>query len=127
MTSVRKVEVAGTVDRNVILTDLVILGLVRIKIVLPVKGRILNHTVQCESNTNGKLYGSLIQYRKRSRKAQADRTNIGIWLRTETIRTATKQLGRCLEFRVDFESDHDLPVFRQGTHAGAPSSMTLAA
>ncbi len=96
-------------ERLIVLRNLVALGQVGIEVVLARKDRPFAHlAIQRQRGQHGKLHGLGIQYRERARQADAHGTNVGIRLRTKSIRAAAKNLARGEQLHVHFEADHRL-------------------
>src|SRR5260221_9842727 len=76
------------------LRNLVALGQVRIKVILARKNRSLpNLAVQRHRSQDGVFNSLLVEYRKRSRQAEADGANVGVGLVAKARRAGTENLG----------------------------------
>ncbi len=96
-------------DRLVVLRDLVALGQVGIKIILPGKNRPLAHlAVDGQRGQRGELDGLRVEHRQRAGQSQANGADVGVRRRAKVIGAAAKGLGGGQQLYVNFESDHGL-------------------
>ena len=104
-----KVEMTVSADRLVVLADLVVLRLVRIKIVLPVKRRWANVAVQREAKADGFLDRFTVEHRKRPGQAKADLSDVGVRFVAKPVWSAREQLRLSVELNMNFKTDDGLP------------------
>ena len=94
---------------------------VRVKIVFPVKSRLVwNAAIERKAGPDAEGNGMGVEGRKGPRLSRTDRTNgaIGIGAIID-VRTAAKHLALRLELDVDLEADDDFPVRRYVAHRAA--------
>ncbi len=125
--AVGQVEPAADVERLVVLTDLVVLGHVRIEIVLPVEDRRLHCAMQSQPHPHGQLDGVAVEHRQRSGQAEAHRAHVGVRVVAEGVAAPTEQLGGRGQLAVDLEADHHLPVGADHSRHGARLRSRAAA
>ena len=108
----RKVNVAVSAERQVVLGYLVALGKVGIKIVLSVKlGEARDVAVEREARHRSKLHVALAYARHGSGKPQANRANAGVGHSAVTVFASAKGLGFSQKLRVNFAADYDFCFF----------------
>ncbi len=105
------IHIAARNDRVLVLADLIALGQVGVKIVLPVKARIVVHLpVDAEPGLHRLLDATLVQHRQHARKGRVNQADMAVRLLAERGRRAGKQLGVGDDLRVHLEPDHHLPL-----------------
>lgn len=103
-----KRNAAAEAQRQIHLSDLVILGHVGIKVVLAIPdhgGR--SRTTEQESGKDGAFDGEFVQHRESSGKAETSRAGVRIGLVGERGFAPAKHLGAGFDLAMNLESDGD--------------------
>ena len=109
-------------NRQIQLRDLVVLGVIRVKIVLTVKLAVLMDMAICRKTClDGKLYHFFIEDRKRSRHTGADRAGMCIWCTSELCGASAEDLCFCGKLHMHLKSYDCLILF----HAFSPPSIAV--
>jgi hypothetical protein len=103
------VDMAVLGDGLVVLRNLVALRQVRIEVVLAREdGRLAHLAIQRQPRLHRHFHDAAIQHRQRAGHAEANRTDVGIGLGTETGGATTENLGLGGELDVHLKADHGL-------------------
>ena len=106
------VQVAVIGNRLVVLGNLVVLRLVRVKVILAGKaGGLRNGAIKRQANLDGALHALGVNYRQRTGQAQGDRVNVGIRRCVEVRRRGRKHLGFRIQLYVDFHAHYRFELF----------------
>ena len=109
-------------DRQIQLRDLVVLGVIRVKIVLTVKLTVLMDMTVCRKTClDGKLYHFFVEDRKRARHTGADRAGMCIWCASEFCGASAEDLCFCGKLHMHLKSYDCLILF----HAFSPPSIAV--
>src|SRR6266542_3963122 len=105
------VEVSREADRKVVLGDLEVLRHVRVEVVLPVEERVPSDlAVQRKTDPHDVLDRSLVRYRQRARKPQADGADVGVRGGPELVPAAAEHLRARRQLDVALKADDGLEV-----------------
>ena len=98
------------VERLVVLTDLVVLGLVGVEVVLAGEGAGPDVRVQRRPDPHGQLDRLGVEHRQGAGQPEADRADVGVGLVAERVATAAEKLGPGGQLAMHLEADHHLPA-----------------
>ena len=110
------------IDRNIVLTHLVVLRHVRIEVVLPMEDRVLHRAVERGAQPDGELDDLTVEHRERPGQAEAHRAHVGVRLVAEVVRAATEDLRLRLQLGMAFEPDDELVAVQVRAHLALRSS-----
>ena len=108
-----KFQVSVCIQRQVVLTDLIRLGLIGIEVVLAVEDALLDAAVQRKPDSHGEFNSLLVQHWQCTRKTKCDGVNVDVGLITKTVWRTTEQLGGSCKFNVNFEANNHFPTAGQ--------------
>ena len=107
--AIREIEPSVDIDRSIELSDLIVLGHVRIEVVLASKYGRFDRALKRSTQSHRQLDNVFVQHRQRTRKAETHRTHIGVGLIAKHVWTSAEQLGDRRKLAVNFETNNDLP------------------
>ena len=113
-------DLAADDDREVLLGELVVLGIIRVEIVLPVPGAALRDLcAHDEAEEDGFFDRLAVHHRQRAGEAEDDRVDLLVGLLAETPGGGREDLGAGVQLHVDLETDDDFPIRRCVAHRAA--------
>ena len=106
----------SNVDRQVVLTDLIVLGHVGIEVVLAVEDRGPDLTVKGSADPHGVLDRGPIQDGQGTGQAETNRADIDVGFLAEAVAAPAEQFGLGAKLGMDLETDDGFPAGRGGGH-----------
>ena len=113
-------DLAADDDREILLSELIVLRVIRVEIVLTVPGAVLrNRGSDNQAEENRFLDRLAVHHRQRTRETEDDGIDLLVGFLTEAPRGRREHLGTGVQLDVDLEADDDFPIRRRCAHRAA--------
>ena len=113
-------DLAADDDREILLSELVVLRIIRVEIVLTVPGAALRDLrAHDEAEEDGLLDRLAVHHRQRAGEAEDDGVDLLVGLLAEAPGGRREDLGAGMQLHMDLEADDDFPIRRNVAHRAA--------